>query len=53
MEVLIRKRNFKIHNNTNQKSGTDLILETKELAKNEHNTGESTTGNSEVSGDNR
>lgn len=36
-----------------EKSGTDLILETKELAKNEHNTGESTTGNSEVSGDNR
>lgn len=36
-----------------EKSGTDLILETKELAKNEHNTGESTTGNSEISGDNR
>lgn len=35
-----------------EKSGTDLILETKELAKDEHNTGESTTGNSEVSGDN-
>lgn len=36
-----------------EKSGTDLILETKELAKDEHNTGEPTTGNSEVSGDNR
>ena len=36
-----------------EKSGTDLILETKELAKDEHNTGEPTTGNSEISGDNR
>lgn len=36
-----------------EKSGTDLILETKELAKDEHNTGEPATGNSEVSGDNR
>ena len=39
--------------NTVEDKGTDLILEPEKLQHNEHNTGESTTGNSEVSGDNR